>query len=317
MLLKYFRHNTTVHSQSNAYLLAVLSYYIYQQPSLVNGNWKHAFNGLLAGMSTPNETVTLDTFTINSSSFIGHDTEAAIVTSSKFIIVIFRGTEGPNIKDWMTNLNHVMVPVSPQLGGKTGMQAINGVNVHWGFNQALDTKYNSIKNKVVSRRNNQQKVFLTGHSLGGALATLCAYKFVRMLEPIPVQGVYTYGSPRVGDIHFRNEYNQRLKDKTFRWVYHVEFAPNLPEFGPYNLSPLPIKYYHIGRLNRVLSDGSVSMNHSSGDTSAGFGPTSISDHELDRMCRKLRTRLSKKKRKSVNEPSYLVYKDPAYAMSIY
>ena len=49
-------------------------------------------------------------------------------------------------------------------------------------------------------------IWVTGHSLGGALATLMAAEILRRIDagaPLELRGVYTFGSPRVGDRAFR------------------------------------------------------------------------------------------------------------------
>src|SRR3990167_7818526 len=47
------------------------------------------------------------------------------------------------------------------------------------------------------------KVYVCGHSLGGALATLCFGYMVLSDYPIPVTAVYTIGQPRAGNKKFR------------------------------------------------------------------------------------------------------------------
>ena len=81
-------------------------------------------------------------------------------------------------------------------------------------------------------------VLVTGHSLGGALASLCAYDLqIHTLIPINKEletigtglgrnrkrirqlhlSLYSYGSPKVGNNNFVNLYNDTVPD-TFRLV---------------------------------------------------------------------------------------------------
>ena len=54
-------------------------------------------------------------------------------------------------------------------------------------------------------------ILLTGHSLGGALATLAAYDIRRELNVPPCSVVcYTFGAPRVGNYAFAHDYNQMV-----------------------------------------------------------------------------------------------------------
>jgi triacylglycerol lipase len=79
----------------------------------------------------------------------------------------------------------------------------------------------------------RERLWFTGHSLGGALAMLCAHGWDGAVE-----GVYTFGQPRAGDAAFRNEYNERLGAATFRVVHGDDIVPRVPW--------VPGHYYHAG-----------------------------------------------------------------------
>jgi len=85
------------------------------------------------------------------------------------------------------------------------------------------------------------KIFLVGHSAGGALATLMAYETASPWTPEQrlKLNVYTFGSPRVFAEGMMSEYNTLVKN-TFRFVYNHDPIPHLPptEFG----------YSHVGLL---------------------------------------------------------------------
>lgn len=71
-------------------------------------------------------------------------------------------------------------------------------------------------------------VTVTGHSLGGALATLCAvdvqYKFSNKVT----LNVYTFGAPRVGNDGFRDSFKRRVPD-SYRFIYGMDVVPALPK----------------------------------------------------------------------------------------
>jgi len=225
-----------------------------------------------------------------------YDTEAAVLSNSKLILVVFRGTEGAQaVRDWLTNLHHLMMR-APDSWGK--------MHVHRGFYAALSTIYQSVRNRVRATRTNNQKVFLTGHSLGGALATLCAFRLQKVCS-VNVDGVYTFGAPRVGDLDFANKYNDILKAKTFRWVYKNDFGPQLPvRAGP--AAPAPL-YVHSGLLNLVKVSGGIDMD--AVDLPVGFSPSSILDHDMRRYIATMYSRLSDDARQTAGNPSYLVKSD--------
>ena len=69
------------------------------------------------------------------------------------------------------------------------------------------------------QRNKQKQLWITGHSLGGAMATLCAS---RLEEKNPK--LYTYGSPRVGG----KEFCQGMDVPHWRFVNNNDVVTKVP-----------------------------------------------------------------------------------------
>ena len=76
-------------------------------------------------------------------------------------------------------------------------------------------------------------LYLTGHSLGGALAMIAAQDLTENFDlPQPVQ-VYTFGSPRIGNVAYASNYDQKIP-ATFRVVVDGDIIPGMPKmFGMY------------------------------------------------------------------------------------
>lgn len=76
------------------------------------------------------------------------------------------------------------------------------------------------------------KVYVTGHSLGGALAVLYSGMLYYNDEKSIVEklaAVYTFGQPRVGDEKFAAYMRQKLVDSAyFRVVYCNDLVPRVP-----------------------------------------------------------------------------------------
>ena len=82
------------------------------------------------------------------------------------------------------------------------------VHVHRGFNKQFRSVWDEIKTQIQLKCDSDElfeEVLVTGHSLGGSLATLCAKEtaeFTKELKKKINVEVITFGAPRVGDSSF-------------------------------------------------------------------------------------------------------------------
>lgn len=143
--------------------------------------------------------------------------------------IVFRGTQ--YLADWLTN------------GNLTTSRSESGFLVHDGFHSAFNTMKPRINDfmKVLNQpRYGIHTVHCIGHSLGGALATLCA----RWIYKQKSTYLYTFGSPRVGLEAFAKNTTDKLgSDKVFR-VYHK--TDPVPKLLPWPYAHVPssgIDYY--------------------------------------------------------------------------
>jgi len=87
-------------------------------------------------------------------------------------------------------------------------------NVHEGFLQT----YNLIRNDILqslSIMEHKRNLFIAGHSLGAALATLSS-RDIESTTKCRIGAIYTYGSPRVGDDAFVKAFNDHFLRRSFR-----------------------------------------------------------------------------------------------------
>lgn len=168
------------------------------------------------------------------------DTQAYIIGNHSAIIVAFRGTE-KKLKDWKTDL------------GFTKSEGPFGY-VHEGFNGAFNSVVIELTKGLFDCFDQGQSLWITGHSLGGALATLAAASLVEKYPAIGIEvsGVYTFGSPRVGDGTFREAFNSKLGDRTFRVVNGNDLVPRVP--------PRVAGYKHVGSVALINETGGISRD---------------------------------------------------------
>ena len=109
--------------------------------------------------------------------------------------------------------------------------------VHLGFQEA----YKSVKDQLlhIIDESDAPRIYLTGHSLGGALALLAAYDLAS--QGYPVKGVVTFGAPRVGTRIFEDAFG------------HLNiFSMRLQQASPYKrdvVTRIPPKF--VGYSNAV------------------------------------------------------------------
>ncbi len=142
------------------------------------------------------------------------DTQAFLARNNDACILAFRGTQPDEVEDWLTDLDFRQVP------GPVG-------NVHAGFWNALNDVWNDIAAALQVARGNRS-LWITGHSLGGALAVLATARLRTMQNLQTVNGLYTYGQPRVGDAQFCTSFDQWMGANTFRFVNYKDIVPRVP-----------------------------------------------------------------------------------------
>jgi hypothetical protein len=131
-----------------------------------------------------------------------------VATLDSYVVLGFRGTD--SIATWMADGRIVQAARPPYPG-----------MVHRGFADALDAIWNQLKTRLPQALG-KRPLYVTGHSLGGALASLAAYRLAA--EGIPIRAAYTFGSPRVGNLDFYSGYNV----VNYRFVHNNDLVPHVP-----------------------------------------------------------------------------------------
>ncbi len=127
------------------------------------------------------------------------------------LVLAFRGTQ-PSIRDVLTDIKSDLV------------SAPGGGRVHRGFLDAFEKIRQPIADAL--KKHEGPPVYITGHSLGGALALLAT----RELGSDSTGACYAFGAPRLAD----DEFFKRIKTPVYRVVNAADGVPRVP-FG-YGLS---------------------------------------------------------------------------------
>lgn len=152
------------------------------------------------------------------------------------VVLSFRGTNGGNFKNWLTNLVYYRVQYD----------SVPDTQVHSGFYSA----YSSISYYVIKALTDQlakhpgARLLVTGHSMGGALALFAALDIVKKLKPSNME-LYTFGSPRVGNQAF-TDFAMRTLPKTYQRVTHyTDMIVQVPTRGMgFNHAGNEVWYYN-------------------------------------------------------------------------
>ncbi len=138
-----------------------------------------------------------------------------VAGSKDSIVVAFRGSS--ELKDWIGNFNF------PQDEG-----ALHGVvgRVHRGFASALSPSFDAIAATIRTFAAAGQSIWVTGHSLGGAEATLFSTRLAR--AGTRVAPLYTFGGPRAGDQGFARDAFEQLNQRVYRIVNELDLVPRVP-----------------------------------------------------------------------------------------
>lgn len=199
------------------------------------------------------------------------------------IFVVFRGTDSHNLGNWIANIEVLTQPYY-----SLPFPGYEDARVHRGFFNCLNSSSlaGNISDAIVRARraHGDVPVYFLGHSLGGAMASIAA-PHLKALHGLPDVRLWTFGSPRTGNLMFTTLIEEFMSESV-RLTHGHDIVPSLPIalFG----------YHHVPRevwqepdvdggggrmrLRRCDGSGEDPTCHSS---VCRFGIcTSIADHVL-------------------------------------
>jgi len=193
------------------------------------------------------------------------DIQAGIILnhSKKQLCVVFRGSE--SMKDWYHDFQ-----ISKRI-------LHDNIKVHCGFyNQLHDT---SVCDKMINQVKSilatytDYHVYITGHSLGGALCTLFGYLLSHEIDNHV--NVVSFASPRVGNSYWKTSFEEKSNLSHYRITNNRDIITATPSYN----------YRHVGTDIHVYDDcykvASTDVKFCCNFSCIFANHWSISDHNCD------------------------------------
>lgn len=171
-----------------------------------------------------------------------------LLESAEDSILVFRGTQ--RTSEWIGNVYAVQQDyIDPNTQQSLG-------RIHTGFRRIANGIINPLAVDAVRQINPNKPCYVSGHSLGAALATILALDIALAVPELqPQLQVYIYASPRVGNPAFVRSYASILPN-SYRITNLADPIPTMPP------TKLRAEFVHIGEEWAFLSQGGdILPNH--------------------------------------------------------
>jgi len=157
------------------------------------------------------------------------NTQGIVASDARNVVLAFRGTSAPQDFIIDARVRFVERPLTA---------------VHAGFGEAIESVWAAVVAELRRVWTPEKTLWVTGHSLGGALAVLAG---TMMPADLPVFQIATFGQPRVGDKEFAATFKSR-RVKLYRFVNNNDVVPTVPGRS-WLISIKPFRVYqHVGDL---------------------------------------------------------------------
>ncbi|HJD59410.1 MAG TPA: ankyrin repeat domain-containing protein, partial [Rickettsia endosymbiont of Omalisus fontisbellaquei] len=177
--------------------------------------------------------------------------KSVVMCNEEKIIIAFRGTY--HNQNWLSNIHALKTTIKIKE---------QDITVHTGFHEALMTHWDRendnekpLKEIIKKYLNDypKAKIYITGHSLGGAMASIAYCKLLelgtKIGKPIEIDNVslYTYGQPLWMTANSEAIVKELFKGNYYRIANYQDLVPTVP--------PESLGYKHLGELYYLHKDG--------------------------------------------------------------
>lgn len=155
--------------------------------------------------------------------FSNKSTQSMVIAHKNYLALVFRGTD--ELADWLDNINALSIKKMFGIFHRGFYLAVMDV---WREMEASVKKYQSIK---------QRPIWFSGHSLGGAMATIAAADYIDQGKDF--SGIYTFGQPRCMSRKTAKKFDEGTNDRYFRFQNNNDIITKIPSAF--------LGYYHGGK----------------------------------------------------------------------
>lgn len=255
-----FRADASSHDWANAYLLSYASNLVYaDQVGMTEDFDDHEeFEDRLTTKLVALGFNATNVEFVTASSGLNVDAEAAVFSNATAVFVVFRGSESStaaDLRDWVANANAFFTKL-PSGRGYPDKSA-----VHTGMWNATSKIYRELRDEVNRQARGGKKIWVTGHSLGGAMACLFAGRYAR--DGGSIQGVVTFAAPRCANGAFGRFVESKARFVQ-RWANKNDIVPMVPldlDLEPFDGYDGPNGHYlHFGKTAAIMKNNKIDLS---------------------------------------------------------
>jgi lipase (class 3) len=235
------------HLAMATYILAQLSAWSYAEPE----DFKRVLDQMFGNAATSHSfSLTNDALLVNAHAYIVVIKVMVKEEEKRIGILVFRGTSWGNALDWVIDAS-----VETMQFGDYG-------HVHSGFMRNVwrlgGEIRRTLRNELLKTQEAIDVLYVTGHSLGGAMAALATVMLwadredeeLRQAFQGKFRGLYTFGAPAVGDPTMVDALSPKLVARTYMHVYENDIVPRMPPLSMGN-------FQHFGTTYHSAAEGWV------------------------------------------------------------
>jgi Lipase (class 3) len=210
-------------NRDDALTMAQLSKIVYQYSDCAKGNYKNQqdFDADITRMRAEAKAIgyNLESFALKgqTTTFGTGQVFAAIFSNNSRYVLAYRGTVFDSVRNWLADVSFAHT------------QWITSGSVHLGFSRVEQQLWPFVESFFADPAHPKKPLWVTGHSLGAAVATLAASHIHQALPTVNLEKVYVFAQPRVGDRTFVSDYGQDgLDDRFIKFAGYNDAVSVLP-----------------------------------------------------------------------------------------